>query len=89
MNIPFGEDVKFTRHRLFLQECKSLLQLVSWLNQDRLAFDENGLPFIKGAKYDAPFFSPNLEHPQACDFDLQYPYQLNDEILNPIFIKNL
>lgn len=82
MNIPYGEDVKFTRHRLFLQECKSLLQLVSWLNQDRLAFDDNGLPFIKDAKYDAPFFSPNLEDPQVCDFDLPYPYQLNDEILS-------
>lgn len=74
MNISYNEDVKLTRHRLFLQECKSLLQLVSWLNQDRLVFDEDGRPYVKDARYDAPFFSPNLEDQQILDFGLPYPY---------------
>ncbi|MEA3458672.1 MAG: formyltransferase family protein, partial [Candidatus Thermoplasmatota archaeon] len=36
MNIPYGENPDYTRHRLFIQECKTLLQIVLWLSQDRL-----------------------------------------------------
>jgi len=44
------------------------------LNQDRLAFDAENRPYVKDAKYDAPYFSPNLDDLQILDFDLPYPY---------------
>lgn len=79
MNIPFREDVKYTRHRLFVQECKSLLQLVSWLNQDRIHFDGEGYPFVKDAQYSRPGFSPNLEDLEVINFDLEYPWDSKDQ----------
>jgi folate-dependent phosphoribosylglycinamide formyltransferase PurN len=78
MNIPYGEDVSLTRHRLFVQECKCLLQLVSWLNQGRLRYDDDGHPVIDGAKFDAPFFSPNLEDAEIVEFSLSFPYQAGE-----------
>ena len=74
LNIPYDEDLKFTRHRLFIQECKSLLQLVSWLNQDRLVFDDNKHVFIKDSKFSKPYYSPNLEVETIINFDLKYPW---------------
>jgi phosphoribosylglycinamide formyltransferase-1 len=76
MNIPYGEDVAFTRHRLFIQECKCLLQLVSWLNQDRLEYNDDNYPVVRGAGFAAPYFSPNLEDEEIVGFDLGYPYEL-------------
>jgi len=78
MNIPYGEDVSLTRHRLFIQECKCLLQLVSWLNQDRLRHDDDGCPVIDGARFDAPSFSPNLEDEEIIGFNLSFPYQVGE-----------
>lgn len=74
MNIPYDEDVRFTRHRLFLQECKTLLQVVSWLKQDRLAFQDDGRPYITGAEFSDPGYSPNLEDDVVIEFDLKYPW---------------
>lgn len=78
LNIPYGEDPALARHRLFIQECKCLLQFVSWFNQDRLFYDVNGYPFIKGARFDAPFFSPNLEDESIIEFDLRFPNRSNE-----------
>ena len=75
MNIPYGEDPDYTRHRLFVQECQTLLQVVSWLNQDRLLFDSENYPYISNASYDKPWFSPNLEDDEIVNFDLSYPWQ--------------
>lgn len=75
LNIPFNEDVKYTRHHLFIQECKTLLQFVSWINQDRLGFDDNNYPFIKDAKFSEPYYSPNIENEIIINFDLKYPWR--------------
>jgi len=74
LNIPYNEDVEFTRHRLFIQECKCLLQLVSWLNQDRFVFDKDYV-FIKNAKFSEPYYSPNIEDDIIVNFDLKYPWR--------------
>ena len=74
MNIVYHEDPKLTRHRLFVQECKCLLQFVMWLLQGRLEYDTDGFPMIKNAKFDEPYYSPNLEDPTIIGFNPKYPY---------------
>lgn len=75
LNIPYGEDPAYTRHRLFIQECQTLLQVVSWLNQGRLEFDDEKYPHIQNGSYDKPWFSPNLEDKEILGFELPYPWQ--------------
>ena len=75
MNIPPDEDPRLTRHRLFLHECKTLLQVVLWLNEERLLFDGEGRPFVANATFTEPGFSPNLDEPQIAEFVLPYPWQ--------------
>jgi phosphoribosylglycinamide formyltransferase-1 len=76
MNVAYEEGMSLTRHRLFVQECKCLLQLVSWLNQDRLKYDYDECPLIEGAKFEAPYFSPNLEDAEIINFSLSFPYRV-------------
>ncbi len=49
------------RHLVFQQQCKMLLQLITWVDQKRLVFNRRGQPIISGAKYELGEFSPNLE----------------------------
>lgn len=49
------------RHLVFQQQCKMLLQLIKWVDQGRMIFDERGLPLIVDAKYEVGEFSPNLD----------------------------
>ena len=48
------------RHRLFQQQCKSLLQVVKWLAEDRIHV-EDGHVNVTGARFDDFEFSPRLE----------------------------
>jgi len=75
MSIPYGEEPDYTRHRLFIQECKSLLQIVLWLNQGRIAFDNKNYPYIVDGEYNEPWFSPNLDNENIINFNLTYPWQ--------------
>lgn len=77
MHIPHGEDPVLTRHRLFVQECRCLLQLVSWLGQGRIAYDASGRPLVVAANYGEPWYSPNLDDPKAIEFDVALPRNLN------------
>ncbi len=77
MNIPYNETQAQTRHRLFIQEVQCLLQIVSWLNQDRIVQDSQGRMVVKDAMFDAPYFSPNLDDPAIMDFTLDFPVTLN------------
>lgn len=74
MNIPYDEDPALTRHRLFVQECQCLLQVVAWLRQGRVTVDGSGRPRVAGARFDAPHFSPNLDDEAVIAFDLDYPF---------------
>lgn len=59
---PYGFDEKNIRHHLFLQQCASLSQICSWLNQDRLSIVQGRRVVIAGGCYDAiTGFIPSLE----------------------------
>lgn len=57
------------RHRVFVQQCRSLIQFVHWLDQGRLARDACGEIRVAGAGWDAGEFSPNLDAAEAIGFD--------------------
>lgn len=54
------------RDRIFVQQCKTLVQVVDWIMQDRLRVDGD-LVRIKRARFTTPEFSPALENREAID----------------------
>lgn len=57
------------RHRVFVQQCKSLIQIIKWYEQGRVCH-EDGKFYIEGACYEISEFSPNLDFSEAIDFDV-------------------
>jgi len=72
--IPYDEDPRYTRHRLFLQECKCLLQLVFWMCDGRIVYEENRVR-VKDAIFAGPEFAPALDASEALEFDLSFPWE--------------
>ncbi len=67
-NIP-GEDPARLRHRIFVQQCRSLLQVVRWLAEDRVRI-ENDRVCVANAKYVDLEYSPNLDFSEAVDMQI-------------------
>jgi phosphoribosylglycinamide formyltransferase-1 len=49
-----------TRHQIFVQQCKALLQVARWLQEGRIEVDGRRVD-VRGAKYDCASFSPALD----------------------------
>lgn len=64
-------DPSVTRHRLFVHQCKSLLQATRWLYERRVTVTDQGVS-IAGVSYDDPEFSPRLDFDQAIQFEIPY-----------------
>lgn len=59
-----------SRHKVFLQQCKSLIQIIKWYEDNRVIFDVAGKPTILNATYLPGVFSPNLDFKNAINFDI-------------------
>jgi phosphoribosylglycinamide formyltransferase-1 len=59
-------DMAAMRHRIFVQQCKSLIQVVKWLVQDRVKIIGDQI-VIGGASYQDVEFSPALEFHEAMN----------------------
>jgi phosphoribosylglycinamide formyltransferase 1 len=70
LNIPYYQDIKVTRHRLFMHECQSILQLIDWLSKDQVCVNKNGKIEIHGASFESLGFSPNLQREEIINFKL-------------------
>jgi phosphoribosylglycinamide formyltransferase-1 len=57
-----NQPAAFTRHRVFVQQCKALLQVARWLSERRIV-TEGCKVTIRDARFD------NLEFSPALDFD--------------------
>jgi len=66
-NQPIAER----RHRVFVQQCKSLIQIVRWFEEGRVEYDGAELR-VSGARFDHSEFSPNLDFEDAIDFDIPF-----------------
>jgi phosphoribosylglycinamide formyltransferase-1 len=58
----------FTRHRIFIQQCKSLLQVARWLAERRIR-TEGCRVSIDAVRFDSFEFSPALDYQEAIDFE--------------------
>lgn len=67
-------DPAAMRHRIFVQQCKTLLQVVKWLIEDRVRVDGDKVT-IAGASYHDAEFSPALEFHEAVNLQVQMPLQ--------------
>ena len=59
-------DMAAMRHRIFVQQCKSLIQVVKWLVQDRVKIIGDQV-VVGGASYQDVEFSPALEFHEAMN----------------------
>lgn len=59
-----GESIDRLRHRIFVQQCRSLLQVVRWLAEDRIHV-ESGCVVVADASYVDLEFCPNLDFLEA------------------------
>lgn len=60
------------RHRLFVQQCRSLLQVARWLSEGRVSTDGCRV-LIRDASFDSFEFSPALDYPEAIQFECSAP----------------
>jgi phosphoribosylglycinamide formyltransferase-1 len=52
------------RHRLFVQQCKALLQVTHWLSEGRISVDDRRV-MVRDAQFKGAGFSPALEFTEA------------------------
>jgi phosphoribosylglycinamide formyltransferase-1 len=60
------------RHRLFVQQCRSMVQVARWLCEDRIEVDGRRVT-VKGARFDDPEFSPALDFDDAIRMTVPDP----------------
>ncbi|TDR57277.1 phosphoribosylglycinamide formyltransferase-1 [Halomonas ventosae] len=67
-----GQAKETMRHRIFVQQCKTLIQVVQWIKEDRLTVHGNNVS-IRGAFYHDIEFSPSLESKEAIKLEIPGP----------------
>lgn len=60
------------RHRIFVQQCKTLLQVVKWLTDDRVRVNGDQVTIV-GAGYHDLEFVPALECREAVQLQVEFP----------------
>jgi phosphoribosylglycinamide formyltransferase-1 len=74
--VDLNQDLSVTRHRVFVQQCKTMLQTVKWIVDDRIRV--NGAQvLIEGAKFSSVEYSPALDFDQAIDWNIPMPENLS------------
>jgi phosphoribosylglycinamide formyltransferase 1 len=63
-SMPVGH----TRHLVFVQQCRALIQVAHWLHEGRIGTDGRRV-VVAGARYDSPSYSPSLEHADALGWE--------------------
>ncbi len=71
-----SRPVAWTRHRIFDQQCRSLLQVVKWLDDDRILVEENRVT-VRDATFGDAEFSPNLDFAEAIELEIPGPQELS------------
>jgi phosphoribosylglycinamide formyltransferase-1 len=69
--IDIKGDITYFRHKIFQQQCQSLLQVVKWLDENRIIVDGSYVT-IKDANFSDFEFSPNLDFPAAKELTIPF-----------------
>jgi phosphoribosylglycinamide formyltransferase-1 len=70
-------DVTRTRHRIFVQQCKSIVQVVKWIVDGRVKVVGERRVTIEGAKFGSLEYAPELDFPEVIDWEITMPERLN------------
>jgi phosphoribosylglycinamide formyltransferase 1 len=73
--LPDAAEPARIRHRLFVQQCKALVQVGRWLWEGRISVQGRRVA-IAGARFDCPEFSPALDFADAIGMDIPLPTDL-------------
>jgi phosphoribosylglycinamide formyltransferase 1 len=68
-----NDSIEKNRHKVFVHQCKMLLQVIRWCEQDRLRIDKNGYSYVRNAIYESGQFSPSIDFSEAEFFDVPCP----------------
>ncbi|MDQ0512868.1 phosphoribosylglycinamide formyltransferase [Ancylobacter amanitiformis] len=60
------------RHRVFVQQCRSLVQVIRWYADGRVRLDAQGVN-VADTRFDLAEFVPNLDCIEAIAFDAPFP----------------
>jgi phosphoribosylglycinamide formyltransferase-1 len=71
-----GRPVAWTRHRIFEQQCRSLLQVVKWLEEGRILVHGNRVT-VRDSTFGDAEFSPNLDFAEAIELEIPSPQGLS------------
>jgi len=71
-NVDESRPIAFTRHRIFEQQCKSLLQVIKWIEDDRLSVNGKRVT-VKGATFNSGEISPDLDFAEAIELVVPSP----------------
>jgi len=77
-SVDLTAPIVYTRHRIFEQQCKSLLQVMKWIEDDRLSIDGKYVK-VKGATFGSDEFSPELDFDQAIELRVPTPRWIAEE----------
>ncbi len=66
-NTP-NRSIEERRHEIFIQQCKSFIQVIAWARDARIFLTEDGFPRVKAAQYEIGEFSPVLDCEEAIAF---------------------
>jgi phosphoribosylglycinamide formyltransferase-1 len=70
--VDHNRPIAFTRHRVFEQQCRSLLQVVKWVEDGRLKVNGSRVK-VEGAAFTGGEFSPNLDFAEAIELEVPAP----------------
>jgi phosphoribosylglycinamide formyltransferase-1 len=68
-----GAPTELTRHDVFVQQCKALLQTAHWLQEGRITVEGHRVS-VAGASYHCASFSPALDSVEAIAWSPPDPY---------------
>ncbi len=59
------------RHEIFIDQCRTLLQVVKWFNDGRISITDQGV-IIESATYRVERYAPNLDYDEAINLTVSY-----------------
>ena len=78
-----NRPAEFIRHRVFIQQCKSLLQVTKWLVEDRISTSGCKVT-VRDACFDSLEFSPALDFSDAIHFTCPMPPDRRNQADTPL-----
>lgn len=71
--VDLARPIEHTRHQVFVQQCRALIQTAHWVQEGRLVIDDRRVDVV-GARFNDPSYSPALDSDDARHWQPPDPY---------------